>query len=68
MKDNATKLSQGRRLIALLKRRPMTYMQMLALGVSTSPWRRVAEGLHTGEVIRKRVGADGLVRWSVGKA
>lgn len=68
MKANDQKLSQGRRLIAVLKRRPMTYMQMLALGVSTSPWRRVAEGLYAGEVIRKRVGSDGLVRWSVGKA
>jgi hypothetical protein len=35
--------TQGRLIIEQLKRRPMTYMQMLALGVSVCPWKRVKE-------------------------
>ncbi len=38
--------TQGRLLIAALKRRPHTYMQMLAQDVSTSPWEGSAESLR----------------------
>lgn len=56
---------QGRRLIALLKRRPMTYMQMLATGISTSPWKRVKECLAPHEFVARSLNKDGLVMWSV---
>jgi hypothetical protein len=59
------KTTQGRRLIAALKRRPMTYGAMQALGISTSPQKRVAETLREDEQIVKAKGADGLVRWRV---
>jgi hypothetical protein len=52
--------TQGRRLIALLKRRGMTTMQMLMTGISTSPWRRIAESLAPGERLVKTRRADGL--------
>jgi hypothetical protein len=44
-----TKVSQGRRLIDLLKRRPYTTMDMLATGISTCPWRRLSECLRDYE-------------------
>jgi hypothetical protein len=56
---------QGRRLIALLKRRGMTYGQMLATGISTSPWKRVAECLRADEKLMKTPRHDGLVVWRV---
>ena len=58
-------IAQGRRLIAFLKRRPMTYQEMQALRISTTPQKRVVECLLEGESIRKTKGRDGLVRWSV---
>ena len=57
--------TQGRCLISALKSRPHTYMQMLAHGISTSPWRRVLECLRDDEQLLKTPGKDGLVRWSV---
>jgi hypothetical protein len=56
---------QGRRLIALLKRRGMTYGQMLAVGISTSPWKRVSECLQPGESLVKTHRGDGLIAWRV---
>jgi hypothetical protein len=41
--------SQGRRLIMLLKRRPMTTMQMLQTGISVCPWKRIRECLREDE-------------------
>jgi hypothetical protein len=61
------KTTQGRRLIAALKRRPMTYGAMQALGISTSPQKRIVEALAWDEKIVKSKGADGLVRWRVVK-
>lgn len=43
-------------------------MQMLAHGVSTSPWRRVVESLRDDEQLVKTTGRDRLVRWRVVKA
>lgn len=67
--------TQGRCLIEALKRKPHTYMEMLAHGVSTAPWKRVAESLAEDEQIRKSTRAvyvNGEVRhlttWSVKKA
>ena len=41
-----TRSTQGRCLIQALKRKPHTYMEMLRIGVSTSPWKRVQECLR----------------------
>lgn len=43
------KQPQGRRLIALLKSRAMTSMQLQMTGISTCWWKRVAESLRPGE-------------------
>jgi hypothetical protein len=65
MKRN-TWATQGRCVIAALKRKPHTYAQMLALNVGLSPWKRVMETLREPEeqLIRAK-GKDGLVRWRV---
>lgn len=57
--------TQGRRLIMLLKRRGMTYMQMLSTGISTSPWKRVEECLLPTEVVKKAKNSRGLIVWRV---
>jgi hypothetical protein len=43
------KISQGRRLIDLLKRRPMTTLEMLNTGISVCPWKRIRECLADDE-------------------
>lgn len=45
--------TQGRRLIALLKRRACTYREMLEATEGYTPWRRVDECLKPGEQIVK---------------
>lgn len=60
------KPQQGRRLIALLKRKPMTYAQMLATGISLCPWKRVQECLsEPKEQLIKATNRDGLTVWYV---
>lgn len=56
---------QGRRLIAALKRKPHTYMEMLMLGISTSPQKRVVECLSPTEQVHKAKNSRGLVMWRV---
>ena len=58
-------VTHGRVLIECLKRVPMTYGEMLRLGFSTCPWRRVAESLRPNEVLVKTKGRDNLIRWRV---
>lgn len=58
-------MTQGRRLIEILKRRPMTYLEMQLTGISTSPQKRVVECLREDECIVKLKRADGLVCWRV---
>jgi hypothetical protein len=62
---NTDKQTQGRRLIALLKRRSYTGLQLNMLAISVSWWRRVDESLKPGEVLLKVKGRDGLLRYSV---
>ena len=57
--------SQGRRLIALLKRKAMSYREMYATGISLSPHKRVVEQLLPNEVLKKTKNARGLVVWRV---
>ena len=62
------KRTQGRRLIAALKRRAMTYGDMLGMGISTCPHKRVAESLREGELLAKGytyVNGRRLLRWRV---
>jgi hypothetical protein len=42
-------MTQGRKLISALKRKPYTYMEMLSLGISVCPWKRVREALKDDE-------------------
>jgi len=59
------KQTQGQRLIAQLKRRWMTYGDMLELRISTSPWKRAQEALPLGWELRKKTNDKGLVMWRV---
>lgn len=56
---------QGRRLIALLKRRGMTNMQMLMTGISCAPWLRIKEQLRDGETLIKTKNSAGLLVYRV---
>ena len=59
------KLAQGRRLIALLKRRKYTGMQLQMLGISQCWWKRVDECLAPHEQLHSVKGSDGLNRYCV---
>lgn len=59
--------TQGRLLVAELKRRPHTYMDMLRHGISISPWKRVKEALQADEVIEKGADSKGRTTWRVRK-
>jgi hypothetical protein len=59
------KLTQGRQLIAHLKRGPMTTMELLRLGISACPWKRIAEQLRPNEVLVKTKRFDGLTVYRV---
>ena len=60
--------TQGRILIGLLKRRAYTYLEMLMLGVSTCPWKRIREQLSGDEQLIKQKDAKGRTTWRVTKA
>lgn len=67
------KRTQGQRLLAHLKRKPHTYLEMLMLGISTCPWRRVREALRGHPELslaktRKTVNGQELVAWRVIKS
>jgi hypothetical protein len=65
-------MSQGRQLISLLKRRQFTYMEMLLLGISVCPWKRVKEALKDDESVmvgKKWIGGkEYATTWRVVKA
>lgn len=58
-------MTQGRRLIAHLRRKPHTYMDMLRYGLSVCPWRRVQESLKADERLVKSKNQRGLTTWRV---
>lgn len=60
--------TQGRRLIMLLKRKAMTYREMLMASESCSPWRRVSETLADDEQIVTGTNQKGWTTWRVVKA
>lgn len=59
--------TQGRLLIQELKRKPHTYLEMLAHGVSVCPWKRVMESLSAHEALVKGT-RNGLTTWRVVQA
>jgi hypothetical protein len=59
--------TQGRVLIDHLKRKPHTYMDMLRLGISTSPWKRIKEALGADESVQKWFDKAGRITWRVVK-
>jgi hypothetical protein len=61
----AAKQSQGRRLIALLKRRRYSSMELLQTGISGCWWKRVGESLKPYERLDSKEAADGLLRYRV---
>lgn len=61
-------MTQGRFLVAKLKAKPHTYMQMLVYGVSVCPWKRVQESLKPGERLKKGRDRRNRITWSVCKA
>lgn len=58
---------QGRRLISLLKKQGMTTMDMLQTGISTAPWKRIAECLEPGEILIKTRNDRGIKVYRVVK-
>jgi hypothetical protein len=57
-------MTQGQTLLQAIRKRAMTYGDLLALGVSTCPWRRLQEAerhLKPGERIVRKTNARGLV-------
>lgn len=63
--------TQGERLLSRLRRRGYTTMELLQLGISCAPWKRLAESKHKlkpGEQIKKTKRADGLCVYRVTKA
>ena len=47
------KYTQGRELIALLKKRSMSTLDLQLAGISTCPWKRIAEQLTEKEQLIK---------------
>lgn len=66
-KQRILEARQGRRLIAMLKKRGMTTMDLLMTGISTAPWKRIAECLTHEELLDKRKNARGLLVYRVVK-
>ena len=59
--------TQGERLAAAIRRKPMTYMEMALLCISTSPHKRILEWLKGRDDVKlvKKLNRQGLVTWSV---
>lgn len=64
-------MSHAAQLVRALRRRWMTWGDLQALRISTSPWKRLAEGGHLylkdGERIERKTRPDGLVALKVVK-
>lgn len=61
-------LTQGQRLLAHLRRRPHTYMDMLRLGISICPWKRIPDALTQQDRLVKGLDAKGRTTWRVVRA
>ena len=61
-------MTQAERLYRHLRRKPHTYLEMLMLGISTCPHKRIAEGTHylnVGERIVRGTNKRGLVTFRI---
>ena len=62
-------MTQAARLVEAIRSRPLTYLELEALKISSCPWKRLAESgyrhLMLGERIERKTGLDGLVRIGV---
>jgi hypothetical protein len=58
-------MTQGRQVIAHLKRKPHTYLEMLMLGISVAPWMRVRETLRADERLKKGRDKRNRITWAV---
>ena len=61
-------LTQAERLYAHLRRRAMTNLEMVLLGVCACPWKRLEEGVHhlrKGEWLDRQWNAQGLRTYRV---
>jgi hypothetical protein len=64
-------MTQAEQLYAAIRLRPMTTMELLQMGVSVAPWKRISEGVHhlkPGERVVKERNWRGLVTYAVKKA
>lgn len=64
--------TQGQRLLHACRQRAMTYGDLLALRISTAPWKRLEEAAHhylrEGERLIRGKNAKGLVVFRVTRA
>ncbi|TAE20512.1 MAG: hypothetical protein EAZ92_17955 [Candidatus Kapaibacterium sp.] len=57
------KTTQGRKLIALLKKRGMSTLELQQAGLSTCPWKRISEQLVRNEELIKSKRYPDNGRW-----
>jgi hypothetical protein len=61
--------TQAQHIVCELRRGWRTYGDLQALRLSQCPWKRISEAAHRflapGEVIKRKVGDDGLLRLRV---
>ena len=57
------KTTQGRKLIALLKKRGMSTLELQQAGISTCPWKRINEHLRPDEGLMKTKRYPDNGRW-----
>ncbi len=57
------KTTQGRKLIALLKKRGMSTLELQQAGLSTCPWKRIIEQLTQREELTKTKRYPDNGRW-----
>lgn len=65
-------MTQAARLVAAIRRKAMTYLELEDLKVSSCPWKRLSESGHRhlkpGERIERKLGRDGLIRIGIKRA
>ena len=70
---NTAKTTQAEQLVRALRKHPHTYGDLLALRVSTSPWKRLSEAAHLylrphEKLDRFKREKDGLVVFKIVRA
>ena len=59
--------TQGACILIELRKRPLTYRQMLNLGLGNSPWRRATESIdpEREQIVKGKHQPSGCVTWRV---